>query len=103
MNSEAKHYLEDGDHVKALEQYFTSLVICSAQNLTEDAASIHIECAVILLQRNSYYQAYRHANTCIKFKPFYEVCASLRFTGQNSSDIYTTKNKVVFLVQQCMR
>ena len=78
MNSEAKRCLEDhGDHVKALELHFNALGICNMQNLTEDAASIHSECAGLLLQTNSYYLAYRHADACIKVKPFYEVCISM--------------------------
>ena len=60
MNTEAKRYLENHDHVKALELYFTALGICNMQNLSEDVATIYHECAGLLLQTNSYYLAYRH-------------------------------------------
>lgn len=77
MNTEAKRYLENHDHVKALELYFTALGICNMQNLSEDVAIIYHECAGLLLQTNSYYLAYRHADACIKVKPYSEVCISI--------------------------
>lgn len=73
LNAEAKHYYKDlHDYEGALERYFKALDICKKSNLTEEAASIHGNCAHLLLQAQSYYQAYQHANTCINLFPSYD-------------------------------
>ena len=76
LNAEAKHYYKDlKDHKGALERYFKALDICKKSNLTEEAAAIHGNCAHLLLQKDSYYQAYKHADACIRLNPSYDkVC-----------------------------
>ena len=73
MNAEAKRYYKElGDHKGALERYFKALDICNKNKLTEEAASIHGNCAHLLLQAESYYQAYKHADSCIRLYPSYD-------------------------------
>ena len=73
LNAEAKHYYKDlNDHKGALERYFKALDICKKSNLTEEAAAIHGNCAHLLLQKDSYYQAYKHADACIRINPSYD-------------------------------
>ena len=73
LNAEAKHYYKHlNDHKGALERYFKALDVCKKCNLNEEAASIHGNCSHLLLQAESYYQAYRHADACIKLYPTYD-------------------------------
>ena len=73
LNAEAKHqYKVCKDHKAALERYFKALDICKKCKLTEEAASIHGNCAHLLLQAGSFYQAYKHADACISLYPSYD-------------------------------
>ena len=70
MISEAK--FNERNIVAALDKNFKALEICNKNKMIEDAASIHSYCAQLLLQTGSYYQAYRHADVCIKLCPDFD-------------------------------
>lgn len=102
LNSKAKHYYNNlGDHREALEMYFKALEICNSNKLTEKSASIHGNCAHLLLQVKSYHEAYTHADACIELYPsndqvhmykfdLYKVNSAYCRVSKDNYNIYTT-------------
>ena len=66
----ANHCIEQpGGNSQGLKLLIEALYMCKEYKLIQEAASVHRDCAKLLLQTESYTLAYRHADASIKIQP----------------------------------